>query len=188
MSNVTAINGASYKGVIEVKDAGLTGMITLRSDMKNRKLPAAVKAVTNLQVPAMREVKMGKKGAVAWMSPDELLMLCDYTEVDAKIAKLEAALKGTHFMAVNVSDARQIFHLKGKAIRDVLAKGSPADLRPSALPVGELRRSRLGQLAVAYWFAAEDEAYLICFRSVANYIQTWFETVTNNDAAINYFK
>ena len=187
MSSVTAINGAKSKGVITVTDAGLTGMITLRSDMKNKKLGAAIKAVTGLSVPKPNGIAMGKKGAAAWMSPDELLLLCDYADVDAQIAKLEKALKGTHFMAVNVSDARQIFHLKGKAIRDVLAKGSPADFRPSALPVGEMRRSRLGQIAVAYWFTSEEEAYLICFRSVANYISKWFETVTVKDAEIGYF-
>ena len=187
MSNVTAINGAKIDGVIAVRDAGLTGMITLRADLKNKKLPAAVKAATGTALPKQNGIAMGKKGAAAWMSPDELLLLCDYVQVDAQVTKLEKALKGTHFMAVNVSDARQIFHLKGKAIRDILAKGTPADLRPSALPVGEMRRSRLGQIAVAFWFVSEEEAYLICFRSVANYVQKWFETVTDKDAEICYF-
>ena len=188
MSNaVTAIKGASSKGVITVKDAGLTGMITLRGDLKSTKLASAVKSVTDTKMPTQRGVVMGAKGATAWMSPDELLLLCDYAEADKMVAKLDKALKGTHFMAVNVSDARQIFHLKGKSIRDVLAKGVPADLREASLGMGEMRRTRLGQLPVAFWMSAADEAYLICFRSVGNYINTWFETVINKDADIGYF-
>jgi len=187
MSKVTAIKGAKSSGVIKVSDAGLTGMITLRGDLKSAKLAAAVKSVTGTKMPAERGVVMGAKGACAWMSPDELFLLCDYADVDKMVAKIDKTLKGTHFMAANVSDARQIFKLEGKAIRDVLAKGSPADLRPIALPMGEIRRSRLGQLPVAFWFASEEEAYLICFRSVANYFADWFEMAVKKDAEIGYF-
>ncbi len=188
MSNaVTAINGASTKGIITVSDPGLTGMITLRGNLSSPKIAAAVKSVTGTKMPTQRGVVMGKKGAVAWMSPDELFLLCDYAEADAMVAKLDKALKGTHSMAVNVSDARQVFHLAGKGIRNVLAKGVPADMRPASLPKGEMRRTRLGQLPVALWLTSEEEAYLICFRSVGNYIAQWFETTTAKEAEIKFF-
>ena len=71
------------------------------------------------------------------------------------MAKLEKALKGEHSLAVNVSDARSIFTLMGKGVREVIAKGSPADMSVEGLPLGEMRRSRLGQIAVAFWLTKE---------------------------------
>jgi sarcosine oxidase subunit gamma len=35
--------------------------------------------------------------------------------------------------------------------------------------LGELRRTRLGQIAAALWKPAEGEIRLVCFRSVAQY-------------------
>ena len=112
------------------------GMITLRGDLGSAKIAKAVKAAVGLTMPDARGVKTGTKGAVAWMSPDELMLFCDYAEADAVVAKLEKALKGEHFLAVNVSDARASFTLTGDGVREVIAKGSPADLSPEALPVG----------------------------------------------------
>lgn len=176
---VSALQGRNFKGLIEVKDAGLTGMITLRGDLSDAGLAKAVKAATGAAMPKPRAVTHSAKGTVAWMSPDELMLFVDYAGVDATLAKLDKALSGSHFMAVNVSDARGVFSLKGTKIRDVLAKGSPADMDVASLAVGELRRTRLGQLPVAFWFESENEARLVCFRSVAAYIFDWFETAAH---------
>lgn len=180
MSNaVTSLQGKSFKSLIEVQDAGLTGMITLRGDLSDANLAKAVKAATGAAMPKARGVAKAAKGQVAWMSPDELMLFVDYDTVDAIIAKLEKALKGSHFMAVNVSDARGVFVLKGKKIRDVLAKGTPADMDASTLGVGEIRRTRLGQLPVAFWFDSEAEARLVCFRSVAAHVFDWLDVAAH---------
>jgi len=52
-------------------------------------------------------------------------------------------------------------------IRDRL---SPADLRASSFKAGVMRRSRIGQVAAAFWM--QDAGIdVVCFRSVADYMQ-----------------
>ena len=179
---VSVMNGASYVGAVEVKDAGLKGMITLRGDLGSADIAKAVKSTVGLTMPAVRGMKSGSKGAVAWMSPDELMLFCDYAKADATVAKLDKALKGAHFLAVNVSDARAGFTLTGAGVREVIAKGAPADLSAQALQPGEMRRSRLGQVAVAFWLSDEDTMQLICFRSVGAFVYKWLCTAAAKDS------
>jgi len=96
----------------------------------------------------MRRVSHGTTGSAIWMSSDELLLITDYTQTDFSIATLETKLKGTHFMATNVSDARAVFVISGPAAREVLAKGAPID----------------------------NSFRLICFRSVAEFMFEWLKT------------
>lgn len=188
MSNaVSAVQGASFKGSISVNDAGLQGMITLRGDLGSDDLAKAVKAAVGLAVPGVGKVNSGKKGSVAWMSPDELFLMLDYTAADATVAKLDKALAGSHMLAVNVSDARAVFNLEGTAIRDVLAKGSPANMSTQALGIDALRRTRLGQLPVAFWMGSETTATVICFRSVGAHVYSWLTNAAQKGATPEYY-
>jgi sarcosine oxidase, subunit gamma len=170
---VTALKGASFDGAVTVSDAGLRGMITLRGDLGDEKLASAVKAAVGLAMPKPRGIKEGAKGAVAWMSPDELLLMVDYDAADQVVARLDKALKGRHFLAVNVSDARAVIRLEGQGVREVIAKGAPADLSPEGLPISEIRRTRLGQVAVAFWLSDAETLHLVCFRSVGAHVFNW---------------
>ncbi len=170
---VSVCNGASFSGAVQVLDAGLCGMITLRGDLADEKLSAAVKAATGMGLPKPRRIKKGKRGAVAWMSPDELLIFVDYDLADSTVTKIERALQGQYFLAVNVSDARATFALQGTGVREVIAKGAPVDMSPQGLPVGEIRRTRLGQVAAAFWLSDEEHLTLVCFRSVGSFVYDW---------------
>ncbi len=186
MSSVTALNGATSNGIISVSDAGLMGMITLRGDLASPEMAKAVKAVTGAAMPAARQITSAKKGSAAWMSSDELLLMVDYADADATVAKLSKSLSSVHHLAVNVSDARAVFNLSGDVIRDVLAKGSPADMSVDGLPIGEVRRTRIGQLAVAFWFNDSENAQLVCFRSVGGHIMNWLENASETGTEVNF--
>lgn len=178
---VTAIKGAAFKGAITVKDAGLQGMITLRGNLKSEALANAVKTAIGVNMPEIGKINSGTKGAAAWMSSDELFLLTNYTNADAVVAKLDKALATEHMLAVNVSDARAMFHLEGAYIRDVLAKGSPANLSPAHFQIGDIRRTRLGQLPVAFWLSSQTKATVICFRSVGEHVFAWLKTAARKD-------
>ncbi|MDX1780091.1 MAG: sarcosine oxidase subunit gamma family protein [Thalassovita sp.] len=171
MSELSALNGAAFQGVVAVEDAGLQGMITLRGDLASGAVSKAVKAATGQGVPAQRKINSGDDRAVAWMSPDELLILVPYGEVAATVARLTEALDGEHALVQDVSDARAVFRLTGApgALREVLAKLAPVDLSPEAFRPGDVRRTRLAQVAGAFWFDDSTTARVICFRSVADY-------------------
>jgi sarcosine oxidase subunit gamma len=167
---VSALPGAEATGLVTVREMGLQGMVTLRADLSAA--AEGVTRVTGADMPATRGITKGDGRAVAWMSPDELLILCDYNRAPKLASDLSQALSGQHHLVVNVSDARAMFRLDGEAgsLRDVLAKITPADLSREALGPGEMRRTRLQQAAGAIWFESETEARAICFRSVAKYV------------------
>jgi len=170
---VSILNGAEFQGAVTVRDAGLVGMITLRGDLADETLAKAVKSVTGQPMPKARGLSHGAKGSVLWMSPDELLLMVAYDRADAMVAKLDKALGAQHMLAVNVSDARAMFTLTGARCREVIAKGAPVDMSGAALGVAEVRRSRLGQVAAAFWLTDETTLNVVCFRSVGGHVYRW---------------
>ncbi len=79
-----------------------------------------------------------------------------------------------------------MFSLTGEAgaLRDVLAKITPADI--AGLPLGEMRRTRLQQVAAALWFETQTEARVICFRSVARYVFDLMAVSAHPSGAVDY--
>ena len=51
----------------------------------------------------------------------------------------------------------------------MIAKLAPVDLHPDQFAAGDFRRTRLGQVAAAFWMRDDDTLQIICFRSVAGY-------------------
>ncbi len=165
---LSALDGVSYDGYVQVQEMGLMGMVTLRADLSLVKLAKALKTHLGVEMPKMRQISIAKDNAAAWMSPDELLLLMPHDQAEAVVAKLRKTMGKTHSLIVNVSDARAMFCLRGAGGREVLAKLSPADMQ--ALAPGEIRRSRLAQVPAAFWLAGPEEIHLVAFRSVAQYV------------------
>lgn len=171
MSNaVSPLQGASYEGYVTVTELGLRGMITLRGDLSSVTLHAAVKTLCGVAAPDVNQCVSLGENAVAWMSPDELLLSLPYDQANAGVEALTKKLAGEHMLASNMSDARAVFQLRGAAVREVLAKLAPLDMSRDAFSVGSFRRSRLAQTPAAIWMREEDCIELVCFRSVADYV------------------
>jgi sarcosine oxidase subunit gamma len=166
---ISALNHASYQGIAKVAECGLQGMITLRGDLSDKVLAKAVKDATGQNIPGQREALVSGDTGVCWMSTDELLVLVPYAEVEAKLAAMSNALSGTHALAVNVSDARAVFSISGASAREVMGKVSPVDLSTEAFQPGQIRRSRLAQVAGAFWMDDAETFRVVCFRSAADY-------------------
>ena len=163
---VSALNGQSFAGFADVREIGPLGMITLRCDLAEKTLASALKKL-GLSVPAPRRIVQKDGRSAGWMSPDELLIILPYAEVENTLDTLRNALAKIHFLAADVSDARAVFRIEGNKAAQVLAKLCPVDL--TTLETGELRRTRAAQVAAAFW--AEDGGYtLVSFRSVAGYV------------------
>ena len=65
-----------------------------------------------------------------------------------------------------------MFEVEGQKASEVLMKLSPVD--HSTLAEGELRRTRLAQVAGAFW--RQGSGYgIVCFRSVAGYVFSLLE-------------
>lgn len=183
----SAMNGASFEGLAKVQEAGLVGMITLRGDLASAKVKAAVKAATGCAVPQMRQIEGTLDGGAAWMSPDELLLLVPYSDVEARLSAALAKLDGAHALAVNVSDARAVFRVSGTGAREVMGKLAPVDFSPEAFTAGDFRRSRLAQVAGAFWLDSADSFTIICFRSAADYVFGILSTAANPRSAVDVY-
>lgn len=169
----SALPGAGFAGYVRVAEGGRLGMIALKGDLASDAVAAALKAA-GLAVPERRRLAPAGERAAAWFAPDEVLAMLPEGEVAETLAAMRAAAggedKGAHVTLADVTDARAVFDLSGEGVREVLAKLSPADLHPDALPPGEVRRTRAAQVPVAFWLPEEGRARLLCFRSVAAYV------------------
>lgn len=167
---VSALQGAVSEGFARVEETGVRGMITLRCDLASGALGKALTEVLGTEVPGQRRIVDGAGGRVAWMSPDELLILCAHDRAQAMVDELAAALGREHALVVNVSDARAVFAVSGTGAREVLAKLAPVDLSDEAFQPGEIRRTRLAQVPAAFWINQDGRFEIVCFRSVAQYV------------------
>lgn len=168
---VSALKNATYAaGIAEITELGVMGMITLRGDLSAKPVQKAAMAASGTKMPEQRQCLTDGDKSIAWMSPDELLIICAYGDAHATLDGLMAALSKTHALAVNVSDARAVFEVRGPHAREVMAKVSPVDLDPSQFTTGLIRRTRIAQVPAAFWMPQEDVFRVVCFRSVAQYV------------------
>jgi len=181
---LSALPGAEATGLVTIREMGLQGMVSLRGELAA--IGPAVTQATGAAMPAARAITKGQGMQVAWMSPDELLILCDHAAAETLAADLSQALAGQHHLALDVSDARAMFSLTGEPgpLRDVLSKITPAEI--AALAPGEMRRTRIQQVAGAIWFETGTEARVICFRSVARYMFDLLAISARAGGAVGY--
>lgn len=146
------------------------GMVTLRGDLSAPWMAEALKAIGAPEVPGQRRITGKGEMHLAWMSPDELLLLCPRAEAAGLAAQLAQALEGRFALAADVSDARVLFEIDGAFWREALATLAPVDFDRDVFGPGEMRRTRLAQVPAAIWCEGRDRARLVCFRSVASYV------------------
>ncbi len=185
---VSALGLARFEGIATIEETGPLGMITLRGDLSASALKkAASRAAGGAPSPAPLTVTAAEDGALAWMSPDELLVMCPYADAPARTTELREALGTLHALAVNVSNARAVFRMSGPGAREALAKLCPLDLSPAAFPPGTFRRTRLAQIPAALWAESDDTLRLICFRSVAQYAFDVMKTAARENSTVGFF-
>jgi sarcosine oxidase subunit gamma len=165
----TASNDVNLPGQVTLRDIGPKGMITLRADLSDHGVRSACAGLAGVAFPETGRASVQGDRGLAWMSPDEVLVLLPFGDVPQALSQISGSLSDHHHLAVDVSDARAMFEMSGPGVRDILAKLTPADLGPKAAPPGTFRRTRFGQVAGAFWVAAEDRIVILCFRSVADY-------------------
>lgn len=189
MSNaMSALNAVSHEeGIAQITEVGLRGMITLRGDLSDAQLIKAAEAAAGVPFPEQNRANTDGLSGLCWMSPDEVLILCPHSDAPARLAQLQEALAGSHVLAVNVSDARAVFALSGPHAREVLAKLVPVNLAPGAFEPGMFRRTRMSQIAAAFWMADAETFHIITFRSTAQYAFDLLKVAAAEGSEVGYF-
>ena len=105
----TQDKSADFEGIARISQVSGLGMLTLRGNFSDKKFQAGLKKATSLSLPVPRQIEQAGGLSLAWMSPDEALLIGPEDEVSEVLPLLEAALKNCHAMLVDVSDARAVF-------------------------------------------------------------------------------
>lgn len=185
---VTALKNARYDaGIATIYEVGPLGMITIRGDLEAAFLRKVVKKTIGLERPESGMCNSDGTSAVAWMSPDELLLNCPHAQVAEVLSRLHAAFEDTHTLAVDVSGARATFRIEGTHAREVLAKLAPVDLAPAKFTPGMFRRTRVGQIPAAFWLREDGAFQVVCFRSVAQYMFDQLKVAAHPGSAVGHF-
>jgi len=168
---VSVLQNASYEGgIATIREIGPIGMITLRGDFRTSALRKAASKAAGVNLPDTRMCSTEADSGIAWMAPDELLIMGPYADVANRLEQIDKAVAKHHALAVNVSDARAVFQVSGPQCRAVMAKLAPVDLSPENFTPGMFRRTRLAQAAAAFWMPDAETFQIICFRSVGQYM------------------
>lgn len=185
---VTALKNARHDaGIAAITEIGPLGMITLRGDLDEIQIRNASTSVAGVDYPDDRMCNCVGERGIAWMSPDELLVMCPYDEVTMSLEKINKTIAQQHALAVNVSDARAVFQVKGPLARDVMAKLAPVDLAPDQFTPGMFRRTRMAQVPAAFWMRDDETFQIICFRSVAQYMFDLLKVAAQPGSEVNHF-
>lgn len=164
------------------------GMISVRADLKSKKLNGVILELTGADIPEVGRFSYseGTAGCI-WMSPDELLVLVAQAAIDDSEKALKQALSEEHNLVSNVSDARAIIQIKGPNAGDVLARLTPANVSQPTFQPGHVRRSRISQVAAGFWMLDPETVELICFRSSADYAFGLLEQASCASAAPHFY-
>ena len=172
---------------IELTEELNFGMVTLKANFSDSKIRTMVKSLTGIDnLPKPGKFSLGDKANLAWMSTDEYAVLLNHSYADGFVKKASSKFTKNHFLCLNMSDSRQCFKLKSPNWREVLAKGTPADVSPDIFKVGDFRRTRIASIAVAFWMLAEDEVSIICMRSVGSFFYEWLKNASSSQ--VGHFK
>lgn len=170
----------------QVMRVNARGMITLRGDLTSTLMKKSIKTVTGLGMPTSGQFLGNGTSGVAWMSPDELLLVVPYADVAKFVAQIDSTMKDQHYLAADVSDARAVFSVSGTNARDVLARVCPVDLHPGSFCIGQFRRTRMAQVAAAFWM--HDTGFdVVCFQSVGDYVQDLLTQAAENAVGAAFY-
>jgi len=99
-----------------------------------------------------------------WVAPGEWLLVGEGEEI-----QIEAA-------SSDLSHGRTVFRIPANAARQILAKGCPLDLHPSAFPSGSCAQSLLAKADVLIYLHEDGGRFdLYVPRSYADYLWRWLE-------------
>jgi sarcosine oxidase, subunit gamma len=155
---------------ITMREIADRGMIDLRGLSTDRKFMKAAKDVLGLDLPKTpRTTNTWGDMKALWLSPDQWLILCPGDKVQKILAELNAALKGIHSLAVDVSDMRAIIRLEGEHARTTVMKGTSIDLTHGDYPPGTIRRMKFAEVGALLHIIEDDVIEVYVFRSYADY-------------------
>jgi sarcosine oxidase subunit gamma len=135
----------------------------------------AVTAVLGVAPPAQPNTWVrGDAGAVIWLGPDEWLVVSELAAPETQETGLRAAVIPFGGAAVDVSGQRVSLTLRGRHVRDVLAKGCALDLHHTVFRPGSSAQTTVGLAGVVLLANDDPNEFTVLVRqSFASYLADW---------------
>ena len=167
-----------FRPITGRRDGG-AGLLGARQPARNgtdEAFQAGVERVIGARAPIEpNTVSRVGEAAIAWLGPDEWLVISPPDIKDGLSAKLEEALAGLHASVNDISSGQTIIRLHGARARDLLSKGCPLDLHPRVFGVGQCAQSHIAKSNALIIQVDDTPTYdVIVRRSFADYLARWF--------------
>ena len=135
----------------------------------------AVTAVLGVTPPTQPNTWIrGDAGSVIWLGPGEWLVVSELAALETQEAELRTAITPFGGAAVDVSGQRISLTLRGRHVRDVLAKGCALDLHHSVFRPGSCAQTTLGRAGVVLVASDDPGEFTVLVRqSFASYLADW---------------
>ena len=125
------------------------GKLNIRAD---RSVGKIVKSITGCTFPpaANKFTTAGERHAV-WLGPDEFMIICEAGKDEELASAIHTSFGSLHAAVTNITDALAAFHLKGAAVRQVLAKGCALDLHQNSFTSDDAAQTLLSTPPSPSW-------------------------------------
>lgn len=167
---------ASPDGItIRIAPVATRGLVWIRVRPDDDAVTGAVVSVLGAPLPAIPNTSMRlADGRICWLGPDEWLIDVAMERADQLLASLRTATRGRLALIVAIGDGRTCLSVTGTAAIDVLRRGCPLDLHPSAFARDACARTVLGRVGVLVVCIEPGAAYhVVVDRSYADHLWHW---------------
>ncbi len=163
-------------GAMRLQERAFLGHIDLRCDLSDSVLAGSIERALGCGLPSTPNTFAVAPAAqkVLWLGPDEWLVVTAEAGEGALAHALRQAAGDRFATVVELGSGQTVIEIGGARAREVIAKGCPLDLHPSAFGPGRCAQSRLARTLVT--LAQVDDAptfHLIVRRSFADYLWQW---------------
>jgi sarcosine oxidase subunit gamma len=168
---------------VKIIDLGNTFRAELRIDVslvhvsaRRGQLEATEKAIRDhygVVLPRLPRVVEGDKLTLAWAGPDQWLAMAPDPERRDLEFELRPLLSGIASV-VDQTDGRSVVRISGTKARDVLIKGIPLDLHPTAFQPGHIAITHISHIGAIIWQVDAVPTYDVAvFRSFTESFADW---------------
>jgi sarcosine oxidase subunit gamma len=155
-------------GVEEVPDCAL---VIVRSDSASPAIATALGIA-----PAERPNKFVEACGrlIAWLGPDEWIVIGARGEEARLCSRLDLALEGTHHAVVDISGSRAVFRLSGTSARALLSAACSLDFHPRLFGVGDCAQTNFARTGALILMRDDRPTFdVVVRRSYASYVLGW---------------
>ena len=154
------------------------GRIALRGRPGDRGFLDAVSSVLGAPPPTEPNVAVFGAASIFWLQPTSWLVECELETAESLTARLRDAV-GERGTAVDVSDTRITYALRGPGAVSLLNKGCSLDLHPRAFPVGRSALCAFAQLHALLVKTSDAPVFQLTIqRGARAHVEEWLKAAS----------